>query len=248
MSGMRRAVGTCGLARVTRGSALALAIASLAGCAAAPVWIDYEISGRLATSRGEYLYRVQTLGVGAVYVKPAVWFSDYARVALRPVTLRYRAPPSMPSVLDRTLGNYLLTLDASDRLERELGEALRRELRGAGRFQVLPEPTTGALLIAPHVVDLRWEAPPAQGGESLYVHRSGSMTLVVDVRDAGSGALLARVADARDIRPDDVGLSGGYEASPVNNEAGVRDVCAHWGRVVSATLERLYHLPPLPAP
>jgi hypothetical protein len=72
--------------------------------------------------------------------------------------------------------------------------------------------------------------------------------LIADLRDARSGALLARLADARAIAPDDVGLDGGFESTGANNRAGVRDVCTRWGWLLRETLETLRRLPPLPDP
>jgi hypothetical protein len=74
------------------------------------------------------------------------------------------------------------------------------------------------------------------------------MTLVLQLRDAETGALLAQLADARLIRPADVGLSGAYESTPANNWAAVRDVYAHWGWTLRGTLETLRALPPMPTP
>ena len=231
-------VAACG-----RLGALALVATVLVGCANRPVRIDYATYDHLTTSTGERLYRVRATEIGALYLKPGVWFADYGSVAFQPVTLAYQGAPRMPSVFDRKPGNFLLRLDASDRLEHDLSEALATELARNGNLSVVSEPTPETLMISPQIVRLRWETPPEQGGESLYVSRTGVMTLILDLRDARTGALLARIADAQSIRPADVGLSGAYQNSPVNNWAGVRDVCTHWAWVLRGTLETLHNMP-----
>lgn len=243
-----RSTVTCAFVRFLRCQGLALAALALAGCMYAPVRIGYETDGHLTTSTGEHLYRVHATELGALYLKPGVEFGSYDAVAFRYPTLAYRSPPKMGDYFDHTPGNYRLRLDASDRLRRDLSRALSNELARSRGFRVVPEPTSGGLRISPHIVHLRWEAPPDQGGESLYLRRTGSMTLILDVRDAETGALLARLADARLIKPSSSGLAGAFESSPVNNWAGVRDVCTHWAWLLRATLETLRVMPPLPAP
>lgn len=233
---------------IIRVEVLVLAIATLAGCASAPVRIEYRTNGHLTTSTGAHLYQVRATQVGALYLKPGVEFADYGTVAFRPVTLAYEDPPRNPTIFDRTPGNFLMRLGASDRLKRDLGEALTSELGRDEGFRVVAEPDSDTLMVSSHIVRFRWEVPPEQGGESLYVRRTGSMTLILDLRDARTGALLARLADARVIKPAGAGLAGAYESRAVNHWAGVRDVCTSWGLMLRGILETLRGLPPMPAP
>jgi len=228
--------------------ALAWAATALTGCAGPPVRIAYETTSHLNTSTGDRLYRVRASEVGALFLKPGIQFAEYGSVAFRSVTLGYAEPPMAPSVLDRDTGNYRLGHDAAERIKLELREALASELGRDGGFDVLPEPSEDTLVISPHIVNLRWETPLAQGGESLFVRRNGSMVLVLDLRDAETGALVARLVDPAQIRPIDLGITGAYESRPVNDWAGVRDVCTRWGWILSGTLASLSGLPPLAIP
>ena len=235
------------LRRAKGSTATTLMAVALAGCWTAPVQIEYETDGHLPTSTGERLYKVRATEVSALYLKPGIYFSSYHSVAVRPVALSYAEPPAIPTVYTRKPGNFRLRLGASDRIRRELRDALISELHRDGGWRVVPEPqpTPGGLVVYAHIVGLRWETPPELGSESLYVRRTGVMGLQLDLRDTQTGALLARISDARAIKPMDVGAEGAFESSPVNNWAGVRNVCTRWGWVLRETLASLRQLPPL---
>jgi hypothetical protein len=92
-------------------------------------------------------------------------------------------------------------------------------------------------------VNLVWEVPDAIGSELYFVKRTGVMTLVMDVADAPSGTVLARIADHSVIRPFGTALNGGFENRPTNNWTGVRDVSSRWARIVRGTLDSLHSAP-----
>ena len=134
-----------------------------------------------------------------------------------------------------------------DRLTRSVREAFERGVAASVNFQIVGQPGPGVLQASCRIVDLVWEVPDARGGETFWTKRTGIMTLVLDLQDAESGTVLARLADRREIRPVGVGLSGGFESRPVNTWAGVRDVSARWGRILREALDALYDHPPVEA-
>jgi hypothetical protein len=215
-----------------------VAVLSL-GCTV-PLWFD--VHGRSAEQEltADGLYRVEVWKVSAVYLKLGASFSDYDAVVFDPCTVAYKDPPEQKTLFRREIGNYLLDADSRSRLQRTLDEVFARELDKSEIFRVATEPEPGVLRLSCRIVDFVWEVPDAIGGESFFVHRTGEMTLVMNVADAPSGTLLARIADRRDIRPIGAALGGGFESRPTNNWTGVRDVSLRWAQIVRETLDSLH--------
>ncbi|MDJ0849514.1 MAG: DUF3313 family protein [Myxococcota bacterium] len=236
--------------RVRGTAALTLVAVAAASCFTVPVRIRYETDGYLPTSTGDRLYRVTATEIRGLYLKPGVYFADYHRAVVESVVLSYGAPATPATVFDRKPGNYRLRMDAEDRIRNELRKALVKELHRDGGWLLMAEqqPIGATIVVSPRIVGFRWEAPPEQGSESLYVRHTGVMGLVLDIRDSQTGELLARLQDARRIKPMDVETQGAYESSPVNNWAGVRDVCRRWGWILRETLATLRGLEPLEDP
>ena len=186
------------------------------------------------------LYRVPATEVGAAFLRPGARFADYRAVLIDPCTLAYKSPPTEQSIFRREIGNYRLSPESSERLTRGVREALQREVDASESFYIAGEPGPGVLLVSCHIVGLIWEVPDARGGETFWTKSTGAMTLILNLRDSESGAVLGRLADRRAIRPEGVQLSGGYENRPVNNWAGVREVSARWGRILREALDVLH--------
>lgn len=234
---MKRRVGS-----ILRLGALALTPLLGAGCPLPPLLAERGD----APPTADGLHRVPARGVGAAYVKPGVRFSAYDAVVIDPVTVSYKSWPRRPRATDLARGNYALDRASMDRLKRIFQRAFEQELERSQAFVVADEPGPGTLRVSAHIVDLVWEVPPARGGESSFVLRTGEMTLILDVRDSQSGEPLARVADRQAIRPYGAGLVGGYKNNPVNNWSAVGDVASHSAGILREALDALRELPYLP--
>lgn len=238
----RRVTWTCHL------GALALVVLLGLGCAGPPFALVRDWSGPLPETTVEGLYRVRASQVGAVYLRPDAEFSRYDTVVIDPVTLAYRSRPRPATVFNRRPGNFILSWEATDRIRRTLRQAFEREMAGSAWFRVGSEAGEGVLRVSGHIRDLVWEVPPPRGGESYTVQRTGTMLLILDLRDSETGELLARVADRRSIQPEGFTVSGGYENSAVNHWAGVRYLASRWARVLRQGLDSLRALPRVPMP
>jgi hypothetical protein len=193
------------------------------------------------------LLRVSAREVGAAYLRPGVRFANYHAVRVDPCVAFYQSPPVLPSIFRREIGNYRLSAERMDRLTRSVREEFEREVAASVHFLLVGEAGPGVLRASCRIVDLVWEVPEARGGETFWTNRTGIMTLVLDLQDAESDAVLARLADRRAIRPVGVALSGGFESRSVNTWAGVRNVSARWGRILREALDALYAYPPVEA-
>jgi hypothetical protein len=120
-------------------------------------------------------------------------------------------------------------------LERVLREEFARELASTGRYQVVDNAAENVLRIRAEIRDLYINAPDLQrpGIRRTYTKSAGEMTLVAELRDGPSGALLARIIDrVRD--PESAWLELTTRA---DNVAAARRAATHWARTLRAQLD-----------
>jgi hypothetical protein len=133
-------------------------------------------------------------GVAVVYVRPGATLTAYKRVMLDPVEVAFdpswKPRPAM-SARDR------------ERVRRELAEAFRsvfaEELETKGGYAIVETAAPDVLRVSAAIVDLYIEMPGVGASEwsRTYVVSDSSMSLIGELRDAESGAILARVADRK---------------------------------------------------
>ena len=176
---------------------LATAITLLTACASAPRF-DYSHDG---------LELREVRGLDEVWVRPGTDFSAYSELLIEPVEVAFD-----PDWDPRRVGSRLRLRDA----EREeirtdtaalFDQTFREELERSGQFDLVDEPGDNTLIFEPQIIDLTVNAPEDRTATSTvrtYVSEFGRVTLIGELKDAGTGAILARIADrevARAISP-----------------------------------------------
>jgi hypothetical protein len=128
-----------------------------------------------------------------VYVRPGATLTAYKRVMLDPVTVAFdpswKPRPAMSS-RDR------------ERVRRELAQAFRtafaEELETKGGYAIVATAAPDVLRVSASIIDLYVEMPGVGTSQwSTTVVSDSRMSLIGELRDAESGAILARVADRR---------------------------------------------------
>ncbi len=199
----------------------------LGACATAPQ-TDYSHDG---------LELRQVRGLDEVWVRPGTDFSAYDRIALAPVEVAFD-----PHWDPRRTGTRLrlserereeIRTDAADLFDR----TFRAELERSGRFEVVNQ-TTDGLIFEPRIIDLVINAPEdrrATGRVRTYVSEFGRVTLVGELKDAESGAIVARITDreiARAIQPVE------FTDRFTNTREGER-IVRRWAGILAEQLDRL---------
>jgi hypothetical protein len=186
---------------MNRKTLFVLLIAALAGTAfAAPSSVATP-----ATSDG--LSAVQSRNFDELYVRPTVNLSAYRRVMIDPGQAALRRNWLKDMNAQRGVQRWLVPEDA-ERITNEAASSLSTvvaETFKARGYEIATAPGEGVLRLSPSVTDLYVNAPdvPAPGIQTAFVRDGGEATLRLDVRDAVTGTLLARVVDrdtAREIR------------------------------------------------
>ena len=108
------------------------------------------------------------------------------------------------------------------------------ELERGGRYQVTDAAGPDVLVLRPALIDIQVSAPDlmAAGRSATYVESAGAMTLYLELWDAASNTILARVTDASaDPR------RYGQRASSVTNRAAADRMMRSWADELRTRLD-----------
>lgn len=191
----------------------------------------------VASVRGqveEGLTRAKVEGLRSVYAQPQVSLARYSQVMLDPIEVAF-APAWDP----RPAGRPIAARDR-ERIRADMAALLRaefvKELEGRGHYRIVDEPGAEVLRVRAEIRDLYINAPdvPMAGRVDYYTLSVGRITLVAELRDSISGALLARAID-RHEDPESFWLE---RTTSVDNVAAARRAGRHWAQVLHEQLDR----------
>lgn len=132
-------------------------------------------------------------GAAVVYVRPGASLARYKRVILDPVEVAFdRSWMPRPPVKAQD----------RERIRRELAAEFRAtfadELANKGGYEIADAAEPDVLRVTAAIVDLYIQQPGvATSRWDTYVVSASRMSMIAELRDAESGAILARVADRR---------------------------------------------------
>jgi Protein of unknown function (DUF3313) len=178
--------------------------------------------------------------IDAVFVKPDADISGFTSVMLDPVQV------SFASNWDPNQGvrNPARRLNASDVEAIQTGLAtMFRETFSAdiarSNFQLVEQAGPDTLRVSAAIVNLFVTAPDTMsaGRSRTYTANSGQMTLVLELRDAVTGELLARAVDTQRGRQT---ASMSFTNS-VTNTADARRAIGTWSTALTQGLNELYN-------
>jgi hypothetical protein len=140
---------------------------------------------------------VPSKNVGALYRRPDVDFSDYAKIMIGEPVVEFSKNWN-----PRNYGTYGLSAAQLTKIRVDLAglaKSVFAKSLGDGGYEVVTEAGDGVLVVTPNIVDVFINAPsaPTAGRSRTYTMEAGSATLVLQVNDAVTGTLLAVVLDKR---------------------------------------------------
>jgi hypothetical protein len=206
----------------------ALLLASLLVFANAAIAAD-----ELPQTSPDGLQLVKRKNLDVLYVRPGASLTSYTKVMIDPVEVAF-SKEWKPSSMD---------VSAEDReeirtgLAEEFRDVFTKELQEKGGYQVVTEAGPDVLRVTAGIIDLYITAPDTDRvspQSRSFVFSAGQMTLVGELRDSESGAILARVADRK----------GGQNstrmtwATSTSNRAEARRVLAQWAGILRDALDR----------
>lgn len=193
---------------------------NLGGCVIAP-------DAPVRTPDG--LVKVQNSRVDSVYAAPGLSLAKYRRVMLDNVDVAFRHDwqTRHPQIAADEVS--AIRYGATSLFRVEFSNALEK-----GGYPVVDKPGPDVLRVNASIVDLDFVAPNAGASPSQsFVVSSAEMSLVAELRDSQSGAMLARVADQKRGRS----YGNLQVADQKTNTAEARAAFAAWAGMLRDALD-----------
>lgn len=182
------------------------------------------------------LYPVKGGSADYAWARPGADISQYSKIMLQGVGIEYR-PGGESGRLHHARSradHFEISEKQKERLNEILREAFSDELGRSEHFKVVEAPGPDVLLVRGGLLDVVSFVPPEPIGRTeIYLSSVGEATLVLEIRDSVSEAIIARAVDRR-AAEDSLGFN---ESNRVNNIAEVRRLAKTWARLLRQRLD-----------
>ena len=192
------------------------------------------------------LVEVKSKRLDMAYLAPGADFRPYARIMVDPTQVAFHKD-WMKDMNDRRDVSRKVTEEHA----KEILDAARTnfadvfvEAFGKAGYTIVTAPGNDVLRISPGVANLYINAPDvmAAGRSRSYSANAGEATMILELRDSLSGALLGRVLDQRATR-DSIGMQ---QANRVTNTNDFRALFSTWASTCVKGIAALKSVSPLP--
>jgi hypothetical protein len=214
-------------------AALALTAGILSGMAA--------LAAKPPETTEDGLKLVKVKGIDMAYVRPGATLAPYKRVMMDPAQVAF----SKDWDPERTGSRMKLTPEERERIRTELAQLFDKTFKEEmekGGYPVVTEAAPDVLLVTAALIDVYANAPDTMepGRSRTYVMNAGHATLIAELRDSETKAILARVADLQEARDD-----GFLQISnSVANSAEARAMIQRWARILVKRMDAVKKEPP----
>jgi hypothetical protein len=212
-----------------------------AGCSSAPPTFQ---TGPEAEVTYDGLTRVDNTKMHTVWARTDIDLSSYTKVRFESVDVEYRpvkGPYSgragMASTRTRSQDTFPMD-DATRKLVAEtIFAAFQQELAKSDKYTMIDIEGPDVLTVRASLLDVVSQVPPeTMGRSSIYIDKVGEATLVLELYDSESNAILARSVDRRAAERSGTTL---MSSNPVSNKAEVTRLGRTWGTMLRSGLESL---------
>ena len=183
------------------------------------------------------LVKVSNTIMDEVYVYPELDLSGYDKLMIESLGIEFRHVKDKSRFMrGRGDSEFYINAEQREKFRQGVREVMSTELKDMKHFTLTDQAGEGVLLMRIGLADVVSRVPPEPIGRvEIYLSELGSATLVIELRDARSYELLARIADRRDIEP-----AMAIESSPITNYVEVKREMQQWGSIVTNGLDELY--------
>ena len=181
------------------------------------------------------LGKVTVKGIDLAYVHKDTNFAGYSKLIVDPVEVAFHKNwnPTRPG------SNLKLSSTDRENIRTGVGKVVQEEfdkaLKAGGSWQVVKEAGPDVLRVKPKVLNLYVNAPDTKSaGVRTFTVSSGEMTLLLELYDSETGAILARAIDRREGRN-----TGQWQMSnSVGNVGDAQEIAATWARILRDRLDK----------
>jgi hypothetical protein len=191
------------------------------------------------------LVRVKSKKMDLVYLQPGADFRGYKKVMIDPTEVAFRKD-WVRDYNRTTTGLSTRVSEAEVRKVVDRSAPVATELFSAAYaeagYPVVAEPGADVLRVRTAVINIQVNAPERNmaGRTRSFSDEAGEATLVVEVRDSISGALLGRAIDRRIA-----GDNGALLRNSVTNRSDFRTLTRRWAKISVNGLGELKALSPI---
>ncbi len=213
---------------------LPIAILLIFGCATSTPTID---TGPDAEVTFDGLHEIKGSIADKAWARPDLELSQYSKIRLQGAGIEYRpgGESGRTSMARSRGGPYEVTEKQKEGLRQVVAEAFLDELGKSEKYSLVNESGPDVLLVRGALLDVVSYVPPEPIGRgSIYLSRVGEATLVLELRDSITEAILARVVDRR--AAEDMGGML-QESNRVHNTAEVRRLAKRWASMLRERLD-----------
>ena len=205
------------------------------GCATSTPTID---TGPDAEVTFDGLHEIKGGTADKSWARPDMDLSQYSKIRLQGAGIEYRpgGEAGRTSMARSRGGPYEVTDKQKERLRQVVAEAFLDELGKSEKYTLVNESGPDVLLVRGALLDVVSYVPPeAVGGRvDVYLSSIGEATLVLEVRDSITEAILARAVDRR--AAEDMGGMM-QESNRVTNTSEVRRLAKRWASLLRTRLD-----------
>jgi hypothetical protein len=213
----------------------------LAGCAATP---EFQ-TGPDAEVTHDGLTRLDKTVLDTVWARTDIDLTGYNKIKFEGVGIEFRpvdgpySGKAGPSSVRISSSNSEFQLDEQTKalVKEEISSAFAEELAQSDKYEVVDEPGPDVLLLRAGLLDVISRVPPTpMGRSSVYLDSVGDATLVLELRDSTSDAILVRAVDRRAAERPKGSL---MESTTASNRADVRRLGRRWASIIRGGVEAL---------
>lgn len=205
----------------------------MTGCTASNPTIDTSSEAEMTF---DGLFPVTGGTADAAWARPGADVSLYSKIMLQGVGIEYRPGGESGKLYHArsSADHFKLTDTQKSKLVGVFREAFLDELGESEHFTIVDEPGPDVLLIRGGLTDVVSYVPPERVGRSeVFLSTVGEATIVLEIRDSVSEAVIARAVDRR-AAENSVGFT---RSNRVSNQAEVRRLVKVWARLLRERLD-----------
>lgn len=213
-------------ARTTLGVIVLAAVS--AGCTSTPPTIQM---GDDAEVSFDGLHLVDNSMADIAWAKPGFNLSGYTKLMLVGQRVEYTPADNRgrTSIERGKGGPYFIDDETRARFEELVQETFKDEISKIENFSIVDEAGPDVLMVRGALLDVTSYVPPDNypGRTHVFLNEVGQATLVLELRDSETGAILARSVDRRSAER----IAGTMtESNRVTNASEVRRLVRYWAR------------------
>ena len=173
------------------------------------------------------------------WVNPDADFTQYNKLYLWGAVFEFRdvgpAKKSRSRMSTGRTSEYGISDTGRAKFQTIVSEAFTQEMERSKRFKVVEDISPDTLIVRGSVLDIVSNVPPELSGRSeIYLSNIGEATMTIDLIDAETGIIQARVSERRKIQPPGGGRIDTF-STPTNSVTVTADV-KRWARSSASRL------------